>query len=126
VAFVPLEDLTGIEGFDENTAGELQNRARAFLEEQDKRNTERRRELGVADELSAVPGVTTAMQVALGEKGVKTLDDLADLAADELIEIVGKDKVSEEEANTIIMAARAHWFEGDDTPAATSGADHAA
>ncbi len=125
VAFVPVEDLTGIEGFDENTAAELQNRARAFLEEQDKRNTERRRELGVADELSTVPGLTTAMQVTLGEKGIKTLDDLADLAADELIELVGKDKLAEEEANGIIMAARAHWFEGEDAPAA-SGSGQAA
>ena len=125
VAFVPIEDLTGIEGFDENTATELQNRARAFLEEQDKRNTERRRELGVADELAAVPGLTTAMQVTLGEKGIKTLDDLADLAADELIEMVGKDKVSEEDANAIIMAARAHWFEGEKA-AGAPGEGHAA
>ncbi len=51
--------------------------------------------------------------VTLGEKGVKTLDDLADLAGDELIEIVGKDKLSEEDANAIIMAARAHWFAGE-------------
>ena len=122
---MPTEDLTGIEGFDENTAAELQNRARTFLEEQDKRNTERRRELGVSDELSTVPGLTTAMQVIVGEKGIKTLDNLADLAADELIEMVGKDKLSEEDANTIIMAARAHWFEGENAPAA-SGAGHAA
>jgi N utilization substance protein A len=123
VAFVPVEDLTEIEGFDENTAGELQSRARVFLEEQDKRNTERRKELGVADDLAAIQGVTSAMQVALGEKGVKTLDDLADLAGDELVEIVGADKLSEEDANTIIMAARAHWFEGED---GKPGAGHAA
>ncbi len=64
------------------------------------------------------------MHVALGEKGVKTLDDLADLAGDELIEMVGADKLTEEEANAIIMAARAHWFEGEDGK--TSGAGHAA
>jgi N utilization substance protein A len=51
--------------------------------------------------------------VALGEKGVKTLDDLGDLASDELIEIVGKDEMNEDQANEIIMAARAHWFEGE-------------
>jgi N utilization substance protein A len=123
VAFVPVEDLTGIEGFDENTAAELQSRARAFLEEQDKRNTERRKELGVGDDLAAVHGVTSAMQVALGEKGIKTLDDLADLAGDELVEIVGAEKLSEEDANAIIMAARAHWFEGED---GKPGAGHAA
>ena len=63
-----------------------------------------------------------AMLVALGEKGVKTLDDLADLASDELIEIVGADAIDEETANAIIMAARAHWFEDEaspDAPAAT-------
>jgi N utilization substance protein A len=123
VAYVPLEDLTGIEGVDENTATELQSRARTFLEEQDRQNTERRKELGVADELAAVAGVTSSMQVVLGEKGVKTLDDLADLAADELIEMVGKDKLTEEDANAIIMAARAHWFA--DEPK-TEGEGHAA
>ena len=50
------------------------------------------------------------MLVALGEKGVKTLDDLADLASDELIEIVGAEAMDEETANDVIMAARAHWF----------------
>jgi len=131
VAFVPAGDLTGIEGFDENTAAELQNRARIFLEEQDRKNTERRRELGVADELAAVPGVTSSMQVILGEKGIKTLDDLADLAADELIELVGKDKLGEDEANAIIMTARAHWFTdeaapgGDAVAAKVEGEGHA-
>jgi len=51
------------------------------------------------------------MLIALGEKGVKTLDDLADLAADELIEILGPKALTEEQANAIIMAARAHWFD---------------
>ena len=53
------------------------------------------------------------MLVALGEKGVKTLDDLADLASDELIEIVGAEEMDEETANAVIMAARAHWFADD-------------
>ena len=52
--------------------------------------------------------------MALGEKGVKTLDDLADLASDELIEIVGGETIDEAAANEVIMAARAHWFEGED------------
>src|SRR5271167_3388090 len=67
VAFVPGEDLTGIEGFDESIANELQQRARTFLEEQDVRNSERRRELGVGDELAALPGVTSSMLVIFGE-----------------------------------------------------------
>jgi N utilization substance protein A len=53
------------------------------------------------------------MLVTLGEKDVKTLDDLADLAGDELMEMLGKDKLSADEANAVIMAARAHWFEGE-------------
>ncbi len=113
VAFVPLEDLTDIEGFDESIADELQNRARVFLSEQDERYDQRRKELGVADELAALDGLSPAMLVKLGEKGVKTLDDLGDLASDELIEIVGKDQLGSEQANAVIMAARAHWFEGE-------------
>jgi len=50
------------------------------------------------------------MLVTLGEKGVKTIDDLADLAGDELVEILGADAIEEDAANEIIMAARAHWF----------------
>ena len=113
VAFVPLEDLTDIEGFDEDVANELRERARVFLAEQDERHSERRRELGVADELAALDGLTPAMLVALGEKGVKSLDDLGDLATDELLEIVGADAMTESDANAVIMAARAHWFDGE-------------
>ena len=58
--------------------------------------------------------------MALGEKGVKTLDDLADLASDELIEIVGAEAMDEETANAIIMAARQHWFDGEDAAAAAA------
>jgi N utilization substance protein A len=113
VAFVPLEDLTDIEGFDESVAAELQQRARIFLEEQDQRNDVRRLELGVADDLAAVEGLSSGMLVTLGEKGIKSLDDLADLAGDELIEHLGKDSMTLDQANEVIMAARAHWFEGD-------------
>jgi N utilization substance protein A len=114
VAFVPLEDLTDIEGFDENVAAELQQRARTALEELDQRNEERRREMGVSDELAALEGINSTMLVTLGEKGVKTLDDLADLAGDELIEFLGKDSMTLDQANAVIMAARAHWFEGEE------------
>jgi N utilization substance protein A len=73
----------------------------------------RRVELGVSDELAAVEGLSSSMLVLLGEKGVKTLDDLADLAGDELIEMLGKDSLTADESNQVIMAARAHWFEGE-------------
>jgi N utilization substance protein A len=113
VAFVPTEDLTDIEGFDEGIASELQQRARVFLEEQDVRNDERRKELGVADALAAIDGLSSSQVVTLGEKGVKTLDDLADLAGDELIDLLGKDSLTLDQANAVIMAARAHWFDGE-------------
>src|SRR5262249_33699132 len=110
VALVPLEDLAGVEGFDEGVAGELKSRAEAWVASQTEKMTARYRELGVSDEVAAIEGLDPATLVKLGEKGVKTLDDLGDLAGDEFREIVGKDAFSEEEANRIIMAARAHWF----------------
>jgi N utilization substance protein A len=114
VAFVPTEDLAGIEGFDEDVATELKTRAVAWIEAEAERMNVRRRELGVADDVAAIEGLTPAMLVALGEKGVKSLDDLADLAADELNDekdgILKDFEVSTEDANAIIMAARAHWF----------------
>jgi len=114
VAFVPIEDMVEIEGFDADVANELRERARAFLAQRDEEFSNKRRELGVTEELANVAGINPAMLVALGEKGVKTLDDLADLAGDELIEIVPPGSLGEDKANEIIMAARAHWFEGED------------
>ncbi|MFI4986693.1 MAG: transcription termination/antitermination protein NusA, partial [Alphaproteobacteria bacterium] len=123
VAFVPLEDLTGIEGFDESLARELGSRARNHLEEQDRKFDTRRRELGVEDELGTVEGLTPAMLVTLGEAGVKTLDDLADLSSDELTNpedgVLRSFALDAEQANAIIMAARQHWFAGEE-PAASA------
>jgi N utilization substance protein A len=111
VAYVQLDDLASIEGFDEDVATELQARARHFLEEQNELFEKQRLELGVDDAVAELEGLSPAMVAKLGESGVKTLDDLGDLASDELIDLL-KDaaKLTEEQANTIIMAARAHWF----------------
>ncbi|MGB0749457.1 MAG: transcription termination factor NusA [Magnetospiraceae bacterium] len=117
VAYVETGDLADIEGFDEEIAQELQSRAESFIQERDAVFEERRQELGVNDAIAEIAGVTAQMMAALGEKGVVTLDDLADLDNEELIEIVGTDNLDEEEANTIIMAARAHWFEDEEKPA---------
>ncbi|MGC9269324.1 transcription termination factor NusA [Acidiphilium sp.] len=117
LAATPLEELASIEGFDEGIAAELQRRAETAIEKRATEMEEKRNALGVTDELADLEGLTAVMLVALGEAGVKTLDDLGDLASDELIEIVGKDALDEASANAIIMAARAHWFEGDETPA---------
>ncbi|WP_234732083.1 transcription termination factor NusA [Acidocella facilis] len=114
----PLEEVATIEGFDENVAGELVRRATTHLERQAAELEEKRVELGVTDDVAAIEIFSAKDLIALGEKGVKTLDDLADLAGDELVEILGEDVMSEEQANEIIMAARAHWFEGEDGDAA--------
>ncbi|MGH7117445.1 MAG: transcription termination factor NusA [Acetobacteraceae bacterium] len=115
LAATPLEELAAIEGFDEQIAGELIRRAEAYRVGRDAELTEKRRALGVTDEVAAVEGLTPGMLVALGEKGVKTLDDLGDLASDELIEIVGPEAIDVAGANAAIMAARAHWFEDGET-----------
>jgi transcription termination/antitermination protein NusA len=121
VAFTPLNELAGIEGFDEDVANELQQRARTFLDEQNVKLEARRKELGVSDDIAAIEGMTPALLVAVGEKGVKTLDDLGDLAGDELVEMAQPAvKLDQEQADAIIMAARAHWFA--DEGAAASGA----
>jgi len=122
VAFVPINELSSIEGFDENLANELKSRAEKYLADRDAQLTEQRKTLGVADEVAAIAGLTPAMLVSLGEGGIKTLDDFAGLASDELIEIVGKHGIGEDEANTMIMAARAHWFADEDAAAAAEDA----
>ncbi|MFN9093396.1 MAG: transcription termination factor NusA [Alphaproteobacteria bacterium] len=111
----PDEELAEIEGFDESVAAELKRRAEAFIEKRDAEMDEKRRSLGVDDVLIDVGGFTPAMMVTLGEKGVKTLEDLADLAGDELVEILGAEAVDEETANAIVMEARrrAGWL-GDE------------
>jgi len=113
VGFVPVDDLVDIEGFDEDVAAELQERARAFLSTREEEMNTKRKELGVADDIAALAGVTAGIMVAIGEKGVKTLDDLADLAGDELLEMLPAGTMSLDDANAVIMAARAHWFADD-------------
>jgi transcription termination/antitermination protein NusA len=114
VAFVPIEELAEIEGFDEDVAEELRARGRGFLEEQDRQFEEERRALGVSDDLAALEGVSPSMLVRFGKNKIKTLDDLGDLASDELIELLSDSPPTPEVADKIIMAARAHWFEGED------------
>lgn len=142
VAYVSRDDIAVIEGFDEELAEELQNRASEALDRKEAAAREVRTELGVEDALAELPHLTEGMLVVLGEAGIKTLDDLADLSTDELIAkprvdnrrnksrhqvedkggILAKYDLSEEQGNEIIMAARAHWFEDEDVaePAATA------
>ncbi len=126
IAFVPAEDLLNIEGFDDGIAEELRNRANAFLAEEEERLTEERRKLGVEDDVAAIAGLSPQMLVTLGEASIKSLDDLGDLASDELIDpgnregegrgVLADYGLDEEQANTIIMAARAHWFDDEPEP----------
>jgi N utilization substance protein A len=128
VAYVPLNELSQVEGFDEETAQELQTRALEFIESRNKEMDDKRRELGVEDAVLEVEGVTPAMAVSLGENGIKSLEDLAGCATDDLLGYYeqGKDKervhvsgalegfnLTATDANAIIMKARvkAGWIE---------------
>ncbi len=129
VAYVPVEDMAEIEGFDEGVASELKARAAQALEDEAKRLGERRVELGVEDGLAELEGITPAMAVTLGEGGVKTLENFADLASDELV--LGEEavlrgyEISLDEANELIMAARVAvgWFTAEELAAAREAAE---
>lgn len=110
IAFVDLKELAEIEGFDEDVAAELQNRAKDFVAKRNEDFAKKSKDLGIDDQLKTLDGLDQDMIIKLAENGVKTLDDLADLAADELIDILGSEALTQVEANRIIMAAREHWF----------------
>jgi N utilization substance protein A len=84
LSMVDLKDIASIEGFDEETASELQIRAQDYLARVEAEYEERSRELGVSSELREVPGMTARMMVAFGENAVKTVEDLAGCATDDL------------------------------------------
>ena len=126
VAFVALEELAGIEGFDEEVAEELIRRAQEHIEKVNAELDKERRNLGVSDEIAELGAFNPALLVELGKGGVKTMDDLGDLASDELREMLPGAGFSDEESDEIIMAARAHWFDDEPEPAETdaeSGAE---
>ena len=111
VAYVPLKDLIEIEGFDEKVAEELQERATSSLQEIEvslKKNIE---DLKLSDDLINFEGLNNTILVKLGNANIKKLDDLADLASDELKEILGEIKISNKDIDDIIMRARSSWFE---------------
>jgi N utilization substance protein A len=135
LAVVEQKEIAGIEGFDEETAAELQSRARDYLDRIEGELDAKRKELGVADDLRDVPGVTTKMMVAFGENDVKTVEDLAGCATDDLVGWTERKdgenvkhagfldgfELSRDEAEAIIMQARlkAGWItEADLAPAA--------
>jgi N utilization substance protein A len=85
LAYVEPGEIASIDGFDDDTAGEIQERAREYLDRIESEQDDRRKELGVEDELRELPGITTAMLVAVGEDGVKTIEDFAGYAVDDLV-----------------------------------------
>ncbi|MEC6997504.1 MAG: transcription termination factor NusA [Pseudomonadota bacterium] len=110
VAYVPLEELQAIEGFDENLAKELKDRAIVYLEEKEEEYEKERVQLGVSDEIKSIDGLDAEMLVILGKNNIKTKNDLADLSSDELLEILEGKFENNEEADKIIMKARESWF----------------
>lgn len=128
VAYVELDELLAVEGFDEDLATELQRRANDFLDAAARAADEKRIEMGVEDALADVEGLTPQMLVTLGEDQVKTLEDFAGCAADELTSkedgILRAYPLSEIEASAMIMAARVAlgWISAED---AFGGADEA-
>ena len=129
VAYVDTDEVSAIEGFDEDTASEIQTRAREYLDQREAELDARRRELGVSDDLREIDGLTTPMLVALGEDDVKSLEDFAGCAADDLVGWTerkdGETKrftgalsafdVSRADAEAMVMQARikAGWISAD-------------
>ena len=106
VAYVPLAEMLEIEGLDEDIVNELRNRARNVLLTEAIVNEEQIE--GVADDLLTLEGMTRELAAKLAGNGVKSRDELAELAVDELVELTG---IDEQRAKEIILKARAHWFE---------------
>ncbi|MCX8570204.1 MULTISPECIES: transcription termination factor NusA [Hyphomicrobiales] len=137
VAYVDADEIASIDGFDEDTASEIQTRAREYLEKIEAEHDDKRKTLGVQDELREIPGITTAMLVALGEDGVKTVEDFAGYAADDLVGwkerkdgetkfypgVLADYGVSRADAEQMVVAARrkAGWITEDE--AAEEAAD---
>jgi N utilization substance protein A len=128
IAYVEIEGLASIEGFDEEVASELQQRAREYLERLTAELVAKRRDLGVVDEVADMEGVTPVMAVKFGENGVKTIDDLAGLVPDDLVGwkepgpdgkpkfiagLLDKGEMSREDAELFILKARvaAGWVD---------------
>ena len=142
VAYVPLEEITYIEGFDDDTAEEIQNRARDYLDRENEAFDAQRKELGVSDDVAGIEGLTPAMLVRLGENDIKTLEDFAGCVTDDLtgwFETVERKRVrqdgildgfdiSADEAEALIMQSRvkAGWVTQEELDAMKAEAEAAA
>ena len=133
IAYVDLDEIASIEGFDEETAVELQSRAREYLARIETEEDAERKELGVEDALKEIPGITTSTLVALGKGGIKTVEDFAGCVPDDLVGWVERKDgettrfpgvldgfdISRAEAEAMIMQARikAGWVTEEDLAA---------
>ena len=141
VAYVEADEISSIDGFDDDTASEIQARAREYLDRIEAENDARRQELGVSDDLREIPGVTTAMMVAFGEDGVQSLEDFAGYAVDDLVGwkerkdgetkvypgILTDFDVSREDAEQMVVVARMKmgWITEDDLAPPAEDAEEA-
>ena len=125
LVFVETSEISSIEGFDDDTAVEIQSRAKTFIEEESKKQDAKRKELGVQDDLAQIDGMTTNMLVSLGENDIKTLESFAGLTTDDLIGYL-EDKadknskveglleefsLTKDEGDQLIMEARKIWLD---------------
>ncbi len=133
LAYANIDEISSIDGFDGDTAEEIQARAREYIEKIEAEFDAKRKELGVSDELRQIPGMTTQMMVALGEDGIKTVEDFAGCAADDLVGwterkdgetkkfegLFSKLDVSRAEAENMVIRARlaAGWITEDEAQA---------
>ena len=119
IAETPINELATIQGFDESIAEELQARAVEFVEREAQRINEALDSLKVSDDLRGFEYISLGMMLKLAENGILTLDDLADLDNEELVELLSEHGLEDDtEAGDIIMAARAHWFADEEAEAA--------
>lgn len=108
VAYVPMEEMLSIEGFDEEIVNELRNRAKDRLLTRAIATEEKLADVQPADDLLAIEGMDKDLAGKLAVNGIITREDLAEQSIDDLLDITG---LTEERAGKLIMAARAHWFE---------------
>jgi N utilization substance protein A len=111
VAYVPVNEMIAIEGFDEDIVEELRNRAKSAITTQELA-TEEELDVEPAQDLLEMEGMDTRLAFQMAKVGIVTMEDLAEQAIDELLEIEGMD---EERAGSLIMTARAPWFAEDST-----------
>jgi N utilization substance protein A len=120
VAYVPIEEMIAINGFDEDIVEELRSRAKNAITTQELATEEELGSTEPADDLVSMAGMDRRLAYLLAGIGIVTMEDLAEQAIDDLIDI---EEMTEERAGELIMTARAPWFEGDESEGTTSEAE---